>query len=91
MAYREVHLIDLQIDDARGRAQLQVDLGMLALEGAEPGDEPCGGERWGQRQPHRAATARGQQGLGSRMDLVHRRCDLLQIAAPGVRHFWAFP
>ena len=34
MAYREVHLIAIQVDDARGSDQLQVDLGMLLLEGA---------------------------------------------------------
>ena len=83
MADREIDLVALQVDHPGGRHQLQVDLRVGALEGAELGDQPGRGERGRQGQPRDLAPGRAEQGLGCRLDLADRRVNLLEIAPAG--------
>ena len=45
MADRQIHQLALQVDHPGGRHQLQVDVRVLALEGAELRDQPGRRER----------------------------------------------
>ena len=83
MADRKIHLVPPQVDHAGGRHELQVDVRVLALEGAELRDQPGRGERGRQGQAHHVAPARAKQGFGRRLDLAERRVDLLEIAPAG--------
>ena len=83
VADREIDLVALQVDHPRGRHELQLDVGVRALERAELRDQPGRGERRRQRQADHVAPARAQHGLGRRLDLAQRRVDLLEIAPAG--------
>jgi hypothetical protein len=60
MADGDVDLVAPKIQQARGGDKLQLDVAMRTFKGAELKDQPCHGERGGQRQPHdlSAMTAR---------------------------------
>jgi hypothetical protein len=80
---RQLDLVALQIEHPRGRHELQLDVGVIALKGAELRDQPGRRERGRQSQAHHVAAGRTQQALGRRLDLAERRIDLLEVTPAG--------
>jgi hypothetical protein len=85
VADRQLDLVALEVEHPGGRHQLQLHVGVIALERAELRDQPGRGERGRQGQAHHLAPARAQHGLGRRLDLAERRIDLLEVAPAGRR------
>jgi hypothetical protein len=83
VAHRQIHLVPPQVEHPGGRDELQVDVRVRALEGAELGDQPGGSERGREGQAHHVASGRAQHRFGRRLDLAYRRVDLLEIAPAG--------
>ena len=76
---RQIDLVAFEVDHARRRYQLQVDLRLGAFEGAELRNQPRGGQRRRQGEPHDAAPGGRENGFCRRLDLAQRGFDLFEI------------
>jgi hypothetical protein len=85
VADSQVDMFAAQVADARGRDQLQADVGMPRFQAAELRDKPRGGKRAGQSHGYAGAVARTRDLLGGLTDRHKSRADLIKVILAGRR------